>query len=100
MVFWHHNISRAALRTEEDLGRPENWWMTVKFWVRDLGMIVRDEFGFGADFRHFKLDGSRLIVSPDLPYPWEVNTAEPTGPRIYERLEAGLEGTSPAGSAR
>lgn len=98
-VFWHRNIPRAALRTEEDLGLPENWWMTVRFWVRDLGMNVRDEFRFGGDFRHFKVDGSRLIVSPELDHPWELNTAEPTGPRIYERLDEGLDGISPAGGS-
>lgn len=98
-VFWHRNISSAALRTEEDLGLPENWWMTVRFWVRDLGMNVRDEFRFGADYRHFKLDGSRLIASPELDHPWELNTAEPTGPRIYERLDEGLDGISPAGGS-
>ncbi|MDZ5146352.1 hypothetical protein [Microbacterium testaceum] len=95
-VEWQRTIARAALRSEEDLGKTENWWMTVEIWVRDLGMNVRDTFRFGGDFRHFSLDGSRLIVDPELPFPWEDNVAEPTSPRIYERLDAGLAGISPA----
>lgn len=93
---WQRTISRAALRSGEDLVRPENWWMTVELWVRDLGMNVRDTFRFSGDFRHFALDGSRLIVDPELPFAWEENIAEPTSPRIYERLDAGVAGISPA----
>ncbi|MGC0371309.1 hypothetical protein [Microbacterium sp. SLBN-111] len=95
-VSWQRVVARAALRTPEDLGRREHWLMTVEFWVRDLGMNVRDTFRFGGDFRHFRLDGSRLIVDPTPQFPWEDNVAEPTGPRIYERLDAGLSGISPA----
>lgn len=95
-IEWQRTIARAALRSEEDLGRPENGWMTVEIWVRDLGMNVRDTFRFGGDFRHFSLDGSRLVVDPELPFPWEENVAEPTSPRVYERLDAGLVGISPA----
>lgn len=95
-VEWQRTIARTALRSEEEIARPENWWMTVEIWVRDLGMNVRDTFRFGGDFRHFSLDGSRLVVDPELPFPWEENVAEPTSPRVYERLDAGLEGVSPA----
>lgn len=97
MVSWSRTIGSGSLRSESDLGRPENWWMTVELWVRDLGCNVRDTLCFGGDFRHFTRDGSRLLVAVEPVFDWTENVAEPTHPRVYERLEAGLDGISPAG---
>ena len=95
-VTWEQTVGGLALRSEEDPGRAENWLFDVEMWVRDPGMNVRDTLKFNGDLRFFRRDGSRPMVETQPPFPWTENVAAPTGPRLYERLEAGLSRVSPA----
>lgn len=95
-VTWNRSLHTSNLREQEALGLPQHSFFRAQFWVRDLGMNVRDTYTFSADLRHLTLDGSRLLISPNVPYPWAENVAEPTSARMYERLDAGEAGMSPA----
>lgn len=88
-VEWIRTISSGALREQSGIDEPAHWLFNLRFWARDLGMNVREEYLFNGDLRFFKRDGSRLIASPALiPFPWVENIATPLWPRRYERLDA------------
>lgn len=88
---WTQMLYSTNLRTDDDLGRPEHAFFLLKFWVRDIGLRVREEYSFNGDLRHFKRDGSRLVVNPDPAYPWFRNVAVPRYRRVYEALDAADE---------
>ena len=85
-VEWRGFIHSDELRTA-GAGKPENCFLQVEFWVRDLGMNVRDSHLFNLDLRYFENDGSRLVVNPEPAYPWTEKYGE-VAERYYERLEA------------
>jgi hypothetical protein len=87
-VVWTRRFGSQMLKTQEGIDREDVSFGWVKFWVRDLGQSVRDAYAFNLDLRYFKRDGSRLIVSPEPPFPWSESYAGQTEPRVYERLEA------------
>lgn len=83
---WTRNVGSYSLVDPEDIGRVENSWFRIEFWVRDLGMNVRDTYRFNAPLTYFERDGSRLIVQPYPAYAWDEQSAVPTPERVYERL--------------
>jgi len=84
-ISWSRVTSSNVLQTDEQIHDVS--FMSLKFWVTDLGMNVRDEFLFNADLRYFRRDGSRLIVSPEPAIAWAENIAMPTSSRTYDRLD-------------
>ena len=58
----------------------------LEFSVSDLAMKVRQQLRFNADLRFFDNDGSFLVVSPEPPFPWSENYAQPVG-RFYDELD-------------
>jgi hypothetical protein len=86
-VTWERVTGLYSLITEEDIGDAARAFFNVKFWVRDLGMNVRDTYKFNGDLRLFKRDGSRLIVTAEPAVPWAENVATPLPKRSYERLD-------------
>ncbi|WP_410637754.1 hypothetical protein [Amycolatopsis sp. lyj-346] len=85
-VEWRGFIHSDDLRMA-GVSKPENCFLQVEFWVRDLGMNVRDSHLFNLDLRYFENDGSRLVVKPEPAYPWTEKYGE-VAERHYERLEA------------
>lgn len=89
-VRWWNVFSATDAREQE--GSEVSTLLSLfrpKFWVRDLGMNVRDTYAFSAGFQYFTEDGSRLHVSALPAFPWNETTAQPCEDRRYERLEAG-----------
>ncbi len=86
VVLFRRHTSTEIMRVFA--GGPEVQFVQLKYWVRDLAMNTQDEYGFMLEARFFTADGSRLIVEPTLPYPWEEVFAGQSKPRIYERLDA------------
>jgi hypothetical protein len=85
---WRRNVSTGALSDEVALGKPEHSLFDLTFWVRDLGMNVRDVYRFNGDLRYFARDGSTITINPRLAYAWEENVALQLPGRVYERLDA------------
>ncbi|MDV8147395.1 hypothetical protein [Arthrobacter sp. B10-11] len=87
---WTKRWGLPMLATEDDLNDPKNWLFNLEFWVRDLGMNVRDTHKFNGDLRLFERDGSRLMVKakPLVAWPENVDIATPMPGRVYERLVA------------
>ncbi|MEQ0560853.1 hypothetical protein ABJI51_17335 [Amycolatopsis sp. NEAU-NG30] len=80
-------LAKWQLRTEEDINDSEVSFLQIEYWVRDLGMNLRDTYRFNQDVRFFKRDGSRLIVEPEPPYVWHEVFGAQVGDRLYERLD-------------
>jgi len=87
-VLWVKRWGLGMLATDEDVNNPANWLFNLEFWVRDLGMNVRDTYKFNGDLRLFERDGSRLVVRNEPPFPWDQDIATPMPGRTYERLDA------------
>lgn len=85
---WSRAIGSRALRTDEDVARPELWLMNIRLWVRDLGLNAHDVALFNADLRFFSRDGSHLIVKPAPPFTLMESGATPLPDRVYDRLDA------------
>lgn len=60
-------------------------------------MNMRDTLQLTLDLRYFERDGSRLLVSTEPRVKGLLSTAEPVAPRLYERLDAGVQMASPIG---
>jgi hypothetical protein len=84
---WTRTSTPVMLTTDEEINDPAKCSFNLTFWVRDLGMSVRDTYRFSGDLRLFQLDGSRLIVRPEPEHTWKQNVAQPLQQRVYERLE-------------
>jgi hypothetical protein len=70
-------------------GGAEPWTIVrLRFLARDLGSNVSDDYVLTLDLRYFTADGSRLVVNPEVPFPWKMTYAYPLPPRSYPRLEA------------
>jgi hypothetical protein len=65
---------------------PEIDLFDLEFWVRDLGVNVRDTFRFNADLRVFRQVGSDLKAFQAAEHSWIEDVASPIGERAYERL--------------
>lgn len=87
-VEWNRRFSSAALVAQEDVDREDRSFFQFEYWVRDLTHNVRDAYRFNSDLRYFKRDGSRLVASPEPPFPWSEDIAGNHEERVYERLEA------------
>ena len=83
---WVRNVGSYALVNPDDLGRVENALFRIEFWVRDLGMNVRDTYRLNASLAYFERDGSRLIVQPHPTYALIEESAVPLPERAYDRL--------------
>jgi len=95
---WSRTVSSAALRTEEEVNRPEVWLMNVRLWIRDLGMNAYDVVVFNGSLGFFSRDGSRLVVNPSPGYAWTANIGQPLPDRVYDRLNAAAANESSAGA--
>ena len=98
VLAWRRRVNTTNLQTDEDLGREHNWLARPVFWVRDLGINVRDTLQLTLDLRYFERDGSRLLVTAEPRMPSALEAAEPAEPRQYERLDAGVQMASPIGA--
>lgn len=85
---WIRVVDGRALVADDDVESPDVWLFNLRFWVRDLAMLVRDEYLFSASLRHFSRDGSALVASPLEPSAWPAgqSIASLLPDRTYERL--------------
>lgn len=86
---WQRQFSGTALASGDLRDQPDPQLFSVRFWVRDLAMLVRDEYVFSASLPHFKKDGSQLVIAP-IPrefWPSGQSIAELLPERLYERLK-------------
>lgn len=87
-IVWIKRWGLGMLATEVGLNDAKNWLFNLEFWVRDLGMNVRDTHKFNGDLRLFERDGSRLLVKDKPYFAWAEDFATPLPGRVYERLAA------------
>lgn len=87
---WTRTIAGNLLFSEGATEDPSIWLFNIRFWVRDLAMLARDEYAFNGSLRHFSIDGSQLIVDPNVRDSWPAgqNIAGLFPDRVYERLDA------------
>lgn len=86
---WNRLVPGSELANDEPAEQPAIWWFNLHFWVRDLAMLVRDDYRFSASLSHFETDGSQLRAAPMPPDAWP-NDGVSAGlqpERHYERLD-------------
>lgn len=84
---WVRVLRSQDLSTQDQIDDPARWLFNLEFWVRDIGMNVRDTYKFNSDLRYFSRRGQALQVVPDPAFPWFENFAGLSQPRMYERLD-------------
>jgi hypothetical protein len=94
-VVWLRRFSSTMLTSSADPNATGLTEFRLNYWARDLGINTRDAFLFNLTTCDVAVDGSRLIINPQPPYPWTEKFAGQFKDRIYERLEAAF--SYPAG---
>ena len=87
-ITWTRQLTSQGLGDDAAVADPRYWLFNLRFWVRDLGMNVRDTYVFNGALRYFTRDGSMLVVAPQQDIPWTENHAALLPGRVYERLDA------------
>ncbi|WP_157780352.1 hypothetical protein [Leifsonia xyli] len=85
-LYWNRVVNAIGLSTDDQVGSPERAAFRLEFWVRDIGMNVRDTYRFSLGLPFFERDGSRLVADPSRAQ-WSEVAAVPVE-RVYERLTA------------
>ncbi|MBO3089714.1 hypothetical protein [Cellulomonas dongxiuzhuiae] len=80
---WRATLSIGVFRNSES-------WNTLRatFVVRDLASSAHDVVEVVLDLGFFNDAGYRVFVAPKLPNPWRERIGQPTGGRVYDRLES------------
>ena len=93
---WERTITRETLAGNDFDTESEEWRFNVRFWVRDLALLVRDEYAFSAALPHFAPDGARMKIRPDIRPLWPAGQtiASLLPDRHYERLDSTDDGAN------